>query len=300
MSDEDPVEVYLNAAEDAPPAVSAARVMPELGERMKSADGIGDKMEEIIVAGDAIAQLTADGIYFDHYHFFKKLSVATGQRLVTNQGSKKAEDHPDSAAESARNFLGPTDRPWSRKSDRWTQSISSLVEEQSHTETVFGPRTEAGENIRARIGSATAYRSLYDVEAQELIYVDAEIEEIWIPTSMVADAVESVETSHRALQSGLAKREHCRSVTRVTNANREFFSLNAPPQSSTHNRGRTRNSHFSHLGRPISQCEQDRSTGGRVATRPPASHQTGGSGGGWTILLPPVWWEACSRRGLYV
>jgi len=149
---------------------------------------------------------TDDGVHFDHYHFFKKLSAATDRRLVTQMASEKAEDHSDGAEEYARKSLGPTDRPWSRSSDRWTQSISGLVEERSCTETVLGPRTEAWESIRARIGAATAYRSLDDAVAQGLIHVDENLEEIWIPTSMVADAVENIETSRWGLQSELAER----------------------------------------------------------------------------------------------
>lgn len=304
MSDDDRIEVYLDAAEDAPPAVGAGRVMAELGERMKSSDGMGDKMEEMMGAGDAIAQLAADaddptkvvgvardsagevaqvsrigkeriigtvtdqvgdleekaieeaggyrvdhgigldrfleehleevviqrstdavddpvfrwrfdsgervetddGVHFDHYHFFKKLSAATDRRLVTQMASEKAEDHSDSAEEYARKSLGPTDRPWSRESDRWTQSISGLVEERSRTETVLGPRTEAWENIHARISAATVYRSLDDAVADGVIYVDEDLDEIWIPTSMVADAVENIETSRWGLQSELAER----------------------------------------------------------------------------------------------
>ena len=149
---------------------------------------------------------TDDGVHFDHYHFFKKLSAATDRRLVTQMASEKAEDHSDSAEEYARKSLGPTDRPWSRSSDQWTQSISGLVEERSRTETVLGPRTEAWESIRARIGAATAYRSLDDAVAQGLIHVDEDHDEIWIPTSMVADAVENIETSRWGLQSELAER----------------------------------------------------------------------------------------------
>lgn len=304
MSDERPVEIYLAAAEDSPAAVGAGHVMAELGGRLKSADGMGDKIEEMMAAGDALAQLaeqaddptkvvgvardsagevaqvsrigkeriidtitdqvgdleekaieeaggyhvdhgvgldrfleeyleevvvqrstdavddpvlrwrfdegerveTKDGVHFDHYHFFKKLSAATDRRLVTELASEKADDHSDSAEEYARKSLGPTDRPWSRKNDLWTRSISGLVEERSRTETVLGPRTEAWENIRARIGAATGYRSLEDAVAQGLLHVDEDHDEIWIPTSMVADAVESVETSRRALQSELAER----------------------------------------------------------------------------------------------
>jgi hypothetical protein len=304
VSDERPVEIYLAAAEESPAAVGAGHVMAELGERLKSADGMGDKIEEMMAAGDALAQLaeqaddptkvvgvardsagevaqvsrigkeriidtitdqvgdleekaiedaggyyvdhgvgldrfleehleevvvqrstdavddpvlrwrcdegerveTKDGVHFDHYHFFKKLSAATDRRLVTELASEKADDHSDSAEEYARKSLGPNDRPWSRKNDLWTRSISGLVEERSRTETVLGPRTEAWENIRARIGAATGYRSLEDAVAQGLIQVDEDHDEIWIPTSMVADAVESVETSRRALQSELAER----------------------------------------------------------------------------------------------
>lgn len=149
---------------------------------------------------------TEDGVHFDHYNFFKKLSAATGRRLVTQLASEKAEEHSNSDEEYARKSLGPKDRPWSRTPDPWTQSISGLVEERSRTETVLGPRTEAWENIRARIGAATGYRSLDDAVAQGLIFVDEDLEELWIPTSMVADAVESVETSRRALQSEFAER----------------------------------------------------------------------------------------------
>jgi hypothetical protein len=74
-------------------------------------------------------------------------------------------------------------------------------------ETVLGPRKGAWENIQARIEAATAYRSLEDAVAQGLIYVDDDTAELWIPTSMVADAVDNVETSRRALQSELAERD---------------------------------------------------------------------------------------------
>jgi len=54
---------------------------------------------------------TKDGVHFDHYYFFKKLSAATDRRLVTELASEKADDHSDSAAEYARKSLGPEDRP---------------------------------------------------------------------------------------------------------------------------------------------------------------------------------------------
>ena len=304
MSDDDLVEVYLDAVTDENEVIAASEVMDTLANRLKEASGAGDKMREMHAAGNAVSELaeqadaptkvvtaardasgdvaqvasigkdriisnvtdqiadqeeqaiedaggyqvdygvgldrfledhleevvvqrstdavddpvlrwrfdqgerveTEDGVHFDHYHFFKKLSAATNRRLVTELASEKAEDHSDSAEEYARKSLGPNDRPWSRKNDLWTRSISGLVEQRSRAETVLGPRTEAWENIRARIGAATAYRSLDDAVAQGLIYVDEEHDEIWIPTGMVADAVESVETSRRALQSELAER----------------------------------------------------------------------------------------------
>lgn len=304
MSDDISAETYLTAAEDAPAAVGAGRVMAALGDRLKDAGGMGEKMEEMMAAGDAIAQLasdaddptkvvgvardsagevaqvsrigkeriidtitdqvgdleekaieeaggyrvdhgigldrfledhleevvvqrstdavddsvlrwrfdggerveTKDGVHFDHYHFFKKLSAATDRRLVTELASEKADDHSDSAEEYARKSLGPKDRPWSRKNDLWTRSISGLVEERSRTDTVLGPRTEAWEHIRARIASGRGVRDQGDAITQGMIYVAEDLDEVWIPTSMVADAVESVETSRRALQSELAER----------------------------------------------------------------------------------------------
>jgi len=71
---------------------------------------------------------------------------------------------------------------------------------------VLGPRTEAWEHIRARIASGRGVRDQDDAITQGMIYVAEDLDEIWIPTSMVADAVESVETSRRALQSELAER----------------------------------------------------------------------------------------------
>jgi len=304
MEHEDRVEIYLDAAEGASPPIGAGYVMSELGERLKDSEGMGQKMEEMSAAGDAIAQLAADaddptevvgvardsagdvaqvsrigkdriidtitaqvgdveekaieeaggyrvqhgigmdrfledhleevviqrstdavdtpvlrwrfdegervetedGLHFDHYHFFKKLSAATDRRLVTELASEGAKEHSDSEAEYARKSLGPKDRPWSRSGDLWTQSISGLVEERSRTETVLGPRTEAWEHISARIASGRAVRDRDDAVTQGMIYVDEDLDEVWIPTSMVADAVESVETSRRALQSELAER----------------------------------------------------------------------------------------------
>ncbi|WP_363463615.1 hypothetical protein [Halogeometricum borinquense] len=304
MAEEDLVEEYLDAITAENEIIAATEVMDTLGERLKETDGAGDKMREMLAAGNAISQLaeqaddptkvvsaardasgdvaqvasigkdriseaigdavgdleeqaieeaggyrvdhgigldrfledhleevvvqrstdavddpvlrwrfdegerveTKDGVHFDHYHFFKKLSAATDRRLVTELASEKAEDHSDSAEEYARKSLGPKDRPWSRKNDLWTRSISGLVEERSRTETVLGPRTEAWEHIRARIASGRGVRDLDDAVTQGMIYVAEDVDEIWIPTSMVADAVESVETSRRALQSELAER----------------------------------------------------------------------------------------------
>jgi hypothetical protein len=149
---------------------------------------------------------TDDGLHFDHYHFFKKLSAATDRRLVTELASEKAEDHSENREEYARKSLGPKDRPWSRENDLWTRAISGLVEERSRTETVLGPRTEAWESIRARIKSGRGVRDLDDAVTHGMIYVEEDLDEVWIPTGMVSDAVENVETSRRALQSELAER----------------------------------------------------------------------------------------------
>jgi len=60
MSDDISAEAYLAAAEDAPAVVGAGRVMARLGDQLKDADGMGEKMEEMMAAGDAIAQLASD------------------------------------------------------------------------------------------------------------------------------------------------------------------------------------------------------------------------------------------------
>jgi len=150
---------------------------------------------------------TTHGTRLDYHGFFKKISSATDRRLVTRLESEDDHKHGGTDRGQDTDSIGPDDRPWGRNKDAWTQCISGLVAERSRTKTVLGPRTEAWENIQARIGAATAYRSLEDAVAQGLIYVDADKEELWIPTSVVATAVENVETSRRALQSELAERD---------------------------------------------------------------------------------------------
>lgn len=149
---------------------------------------------------------TAEGIHFDYYSFFKKVSDSTARRVVPELASEKAKEHADSDEEYAELSLGPLDRPWSRSGDKWARSISGLVEERSSEEIVVGPRTEAWETIRDRISSGRAIRDLDDAVEHGMIYVDDELDEIWVPTSTVANAVENVETSRRALQSELHER----------------------------------------------------------------------------------------------
>lgn len=149
---------------------------------------------------------TAEGIHFDHYHFFKQISDSTDRRVVPELASEKAEDSADSEEEYAELSLGPRDRPWSRSGDLWERSISGLIEERASEQVVVGPRTEAWESIQDRIASGRAVRDLDDAVQHGMLYVDDDNEEIWVPTSTVGNAVESVETSRRALQSELTER----------------------------------------------------------------------------------------------
>lgn len=180
-----------------------------------------DHLEEIVIqrSTDAVASPifrwrfdegerveTEEGVHFDTYHFFKLLSGATERRLQTKLASEQAEEIAETDQEYARLSVGPVDRPWARDGDAWAQSVSGLIEERSREETVVGPRTEAWESIRTRISSGSAVRDIDDAVKQSMIYVDEDTAEIWVPTSMVSDACESVETSRRALQSELAER----------------------------------------------------------------------------------------------
>ncbi|QCS43646.1 hypothetical protein [Natrinema versiforme] len=102
--------------------------------------------------------------------------------------------------------LGPEERPWSKNTDLWDKAIKDLIKEYG-TETVStGPRTEAWENLQGKIGAARATANLDDAVEHAEVYVDEDLDEVWVPTSMAATVVEDVEIDRQDLQMELAKR----------------------------------------------------------------------------------------------
>jgi len=179
--------------------------------RQQSSDAVDDPVLRWRFR-DGVRIETSESIHHDYYALFKKLASATDKRLVPELASEQAEDElrEEEAIDGdtyARMSLGPKSRPWHTDSELWSRAISGLVQERIRTETVVGPRTDAWESIQARIQSGRAVRDLTDAVEHGLIHVDEDTDEVWIPTTMVDNAADQVETSRRALQAELAERE---------------------------------------------------------------------------------------------
>jgi len=103
--------------------------------------------------------------------------------------------------------LGPTDRPWHTKNKLWSRAISGLVEDRTETVTVTGRRTDAWETLQNRIATGRAVEDLTDAVKHEMVYVDDDAAEVWVPSSFVDKAAETVETTRRAMQAELSERD---------------------------------------------------------------------------------------------
>jgi len=202
------------------------------GEGLSVPEGIGldeyleDELEEIVRQqstdavdepvlrwrfADGVRIETSESIHHDWYALFKKLASATDKRLVPELASEQVEDElrddEDVDGEAyARLSLGAKARPWHTDSALWSRAISGLVQERIRTETVVGPRTDAWESLQARIRSGRAVEDLGDAVEHGMVHVDDDAGEVWIPTTMVDNAADKVETSRRAIQAELAER----------------------------------------------------------------------------------------------
>lgn len=178
--------------------------------RQRSTDAVDDPVHRWRFA-DGVRIETSGSIHHDYYALFKKLATATDKRLVPELASQQVEDElrddedPDGEA-YARLSLGPETRPWHTDNALWSRAISGLVQDQIRTETVVGPRTDAWESLQARIRSGRAVRELTDAVEHGMIYIDEDEPEVWIPTTMIDNAADQVETSWRAFQAELGER----------------------------------------------------------------------------------------------
>ena len=154
---------------------------------------------------------TSDSSHHDYYQFYQKLNAATSKRLVPEVASEQVEDElrDDEGADGemyGKLSLGPTDRPWHTKNKLWSRAISGLVEERAETVTVTGRRTDAWETLQNRIATGRAVEDLTDAVKHEMVYVDDDAAEVWVPSSFVDKAAETVETTRRAMQAELSER----------------------------------------------------------------------------------------------
>lgn len=178
--------------------------------RQESTDAVDDPVLRWRFA-DGVRIETSESIHHDYYALFKKLASATNKRLVPELASEQVEDElrdgEDIDGEAyARLSLGPETRPWHTDADLWSRAISGLVQERLRTETVVGPRTDAWESIQARIRSGRAVEDLTDAVEHGLIHVNDDDAEVWVPTTVIDNAADKIETSRRAIQAELAER----------------------------------------------------------------------------------------------
>lgn len=178
--------------------------------RQQSTDAVDDPVLRWRFA-DGVRIETSESIHHDWYALFKKLASATDKRLVPELASETVEDElrddEDADGEAyARLSLGPKARPWHTDNALWSRAISGLVQERIRTETVVGPRTDAWESLQARIRSGRAVEDLGDAVEHGMIHVDDDAGEVWIPTAMVDNAADKIETSRRAIQAELGER----------------------------------------------------------------------------------------------
>lgn len=204
----------------------------EMGDVLTVPEGIGldryleDKLEEIVRQkstdavddpifrwrfSDGVRIETSESIHHDYYALFKKLAGATEHRLVPELASEQAEDElledEDVDGEAyARLSLGDESRPWHTDNDLWSRAISGLVGERIRTESIVGPRTDAWESIQASVRSGRAVKDLTDAVEHGMIHVDEAADEVWLPTTVVDNAADQIETSRRAIQAELAER----------------------------------------------------------------------------------------------
>jgi hypothetical protein len=178
--------------------------------RQQSTDAVDDPVLRWRFA-DGVRIETSESVHHDYYALFKKLASATDKRLVPELASEQVEDElrDDEDVDDdayARLSLGPKTRPWHTDNALWSRAISGLVQERIRTETVVGPRTDAWESIQARVRSGRAVRDLTDAVEHGMIHVDDDNEEVWIPTAMIDNAADKIETSRRAVQAELGER----------------------------------------------------------------------------------------------
>jgi len=182
----------------------------EAVETQRSTDHVDDTKLRWRFA-DGVQVETSESVQHDYYQFYLKLNAATDKRLVPELASEQVkeelqDDEDVFSGTYAKLSLGPKDRPWDTDNKLWSRAITGLVEEYTEIVTVTGRRTDAWETLQNRIATGRAVKDLTDAVEHEMVYVDDDAGEVWVPSSYVDKAAETVETTRRAMQSELSER----------------------------------------------------------------------------------------------
>lgn len=183
-------------------------------ERIQTTDHVDNDTFYRLIFDDAIVEID-DGQHLKLWSFYQVLSSATTRELRTEIVSEQLADAidgdvtgDDKAADLyAEKSLGPEERPW--HGDQWNKCIANFFKEKADPQDgdpISGPRTDAWLELRRIIDDSLAYEDKEAAYSHGEVYWHATEDELWVPTKLVAAAVEDYATDRQGLAAELNSR----------------------------------------------------------------------------------------------
>jgi hypothetical protein len=149
-----------------------------------------------------------DSIHMDRFNFWTEL-VRDAREPLTHELASEQIGDPDEEEDRYRKLsLGPESRPW--HPSMWVECIHSLLDERAREVEVVGPRTSVWEDIQNWIRRTRFVEDLADAvtnsQARAIVAGEDDIEEVWVPASVVSEHCEEWGITATALQAELAER----------------------------------------------------------------------------------------------
>ena len=147
-----------------------------------------------------------DGTHLEKYNFYKKIAMATREKLQLELVSEEAGDPEEDGYD--RLSLGPRSRPWHE--DNWIQCITDVLDERQTFVESVGARTMAWEAVANEVRLSRAVSDLPVAVDQLMPHAmeddDGELAEVWLPGKTVTKVCEEYAVEPKALQEELAAR----------------------------------------------------------------------------------------------
>jgi len=149
-----------------------------------------------------------DSVHMDRYNFWERLVRGAERKLTYELASEQIGD-PDENEERYRQLsLGPEGRPW--HPTRWVECIQDLLDERATETEVVGNRTGVWEDVQNWIRQSRAVEDRDDAvtnsQARAVMSDGGDIEEIWVPASVISEKCEEWSVAPNALQAELSER----------------------------------------------------------------------------------------------